>query len=138
MKKLFIVQKENEDLEKILFQGLNTNAYLSKSMNPMHSFKLCIEDETMTLFGGLIGLCFYGCLYIDMLWIDSTIRSLGYGRELMFEAEKIGQEHQCSFATVNTMDWEALPFYQKIGYSIEFVREGFQKESKMYLLRKNF
>jgi hypothetical protein len=34
------------------------------------------------------------------------------------------------------MGWEALPFYQKLGYSIEFVREGFEKESKMYMLRR--
>jgi hypothetical protein len=34
------------------------------------------------------------------------------------------------------MDWEALPFYQKLGYEVEFTREGFQKNSKMYFLRK--
>lgn len=51
-------------------------------------------------------------------------------------SEKIARERKCTFATVNTMDWEALPFYQKLGYSIEFVREGYDKASKMYLLRK--
>ena len=53
----------------------------------------------------------------------------------MMEAEKIGYERRCTFSTVDTMDWEALPFYQKLGYSIEFVRKGFEKESKMYMLR---
>jgi len=55
----------------------------------------------------------------------------------MHEAEKIGREQGALFVTLNTMDWEALPFYQKLGYSIEFTREGYEKESKMFMLRKN-
>ena len=53
-----------------------------------------------------------------------------------YEAEKIGREHGALFVTLNTMDWEALPFYQKLGYSIEFTREGYEKKSKMFMLRK--
>jgi ribosomal protein S18 acetylase RimI-like enzyme len=41
------------------------------------------------------------------------------------------------FVTLTTMDWEALPFYRKLGYEVEFVREGYEKNSKMYALRKN-
>ena len=78
----------------------------------------------------------YGCLYVDMLWLKEELRHQGLGKKLMMEAEKIGRECQCSFATVNTMDWEALTFYQKLGYDIEFIREGYVKESKMYMLRK--
>lgn len=54
----------------------------------------------------------------------------------MKEAEKIGRECGASFVTLNTMDWEGLVFYQKLGYSIEFMREGYDKGSKMYMLRK--
>ena len=71
-----------------------------------------------------------------MLWVEESIRNQGFGKKIMEEAEKIARERKCAFATLNTMDWEALPFYQKLGYSIEFVREGYEKESKMYMLRK--
>ncbi len=70
------------------------------------------------------------------LWINNKIRHQGLGTKLMAEAEKIGNENGCAFATVNTMDWEALSFYQKFGYNIEFIREGFEKNSKMFMLRK--
>jgi ribosomal protein S18 acetylase RimI-like enzyme len=55
----------------------------------------------------------------------------------MYEAEKIGRKHGALFVTLSTMDWEALPFYQKLGYSIEFTRTGYEKDSKMFMLRKN-
>ncbi len=57
--------------------------------------------------------------------------------QLMLEAEKIGKERNALFATVNTIDWEALPFYQKLGYDVEFTREGYEKKSKMFFLRKS-
>jgi hypothetical protein len=55
----------------------------------------------------------------------------------MYEAEKIGREHGALFVTLHTMEWEALPFYQKLGSSIEFTRQGCEKDSKMFMLRKN-
>lgn len=88
------------------------------------------------VFGGASGTLFYGSLYVDSLWIDKTLRHQGWGKKLMCEAEKIGKENDALFVTLNTMDWEALPFYQKLGYSIEFVREGYEKNSKMFMLRK--
>ncbi len=74
---------------------------------------------------------------MDSLWIDQTLRHQGWGTKLMHEAEKMGREHGASFVTLNTMDWEALPFYQKLGYTTEFIREGYEKNSKMFMLRKN-
>ena len=52
------------------------------------------------------------------------------------ENEKFGKEKGCTFATVNTMDWEALGFYKRQGFTIEFERHGFKKESVFYFLRK--
>lgn len=56
----------------------------------------------------------------------------------MLAAEKFGKENGCTFAAVNTMDWEALDFYKTLGYEVEFERHGFQKDSIFYFLRKNF
>ena len=49
----------------------------------------------------------------------------------------MGKEKEYLFATVNIMDWEALGFYQKLGYEIEFQRMGYLNESTMYFLRKS-
>ena len=56
----------------------------------------------------------------------------------MQAAEKLAQEKGCISAAVNTMDWEALDFYKKLGYRVEFERHGLAKDSICYFLRKNF
>lgn len=122
--------------EDILFNGINKEAEQAKRLDPIRMFCFCLEDEKKEILGGINGITYYGCLYVDMLWVSNRLRNKGWGSKLMQKAEIVGKEQGCNFATVNTMDWEALPFYQKLGYTIEFVREGYKKDSKMYFLRK--
>lgn len=121
---------------RFLFEGITAEAALKKKMERIKPFGIFIKDSNGRIFGGATGVTYYGCLYLDMLYLKEELRGVGLGKKLMQEAEKLGHERGCSFATVNTMDWEALPFYQKLGYVIELVREGYAKESKMYMLRK--
>ena len=123
--------------EKILFDGISAEAFQAKGLPPIRPFSIFIKDQEQNVLGGVSGTAFYGSLYVDSLWIDKMLRHQGWGTKLMREAEKIGRERGARFVTLNTMDWEALPFYEKLGYSIEFVREGYDKDSKMFVLRKN-
>ena len=36
------------------------------------------------------------------------------------------------------MDFEAKPFYEKLGYKVEFERKGYDKNTSFYFLRKDF
>lgn len=72
-----------------------------------------------------------------MLWIDQSLRGKQYGIQLMRNAEQLAIDNRCNFIAVNTMDFEALEFYKKLGFTVEFDRHGFDKNSIMYFLRKN-
>lgn len=123
--------------EEVLFKGISEEAFKAKGLPPIRPFSIFIKDQKQSILGGVSGVTFYGSLYIDSLWIHSSLRGQGLGTKLVREAEKIGKERGAHFATLNTMDWEALPFYEKLGYSIEFVREGYDQNSKLYMLRKS-
>ncbi len=125
-----------EDDTKILWEGISEHARLMRGHRPGKAFAFFIKDELMQIKGGCSGYIFYGCLSIDLLWIESDLRGQGYGLELMKSAEELSKKNNCHFITVNTMDWEALDFYKKLGYSVEFKRQGFDKEGIFYFLRK--
>jgi ribosomal protein S18 acetylase RimI-like enzyme len=122
--------------EEILFRGISEEASRAKGLPPIRPFSIFIKDQKQNVLGGVSGTTFYGSLYVDSLWIDPMLRHQGWGTKLMHEAEQIGRERGARFVALNTMDWEALPFYQKLGYLIEFTREGYDKNSKMFMLRK--
>jgi ribosomal protein S18 acetylase RimI-like enzyme len=126
-----------KEYEEVLYQELSDDAFRAKGLSPIRPFSIFLKDGKQKILGGITGTTFYGSLYVDSLWIDTTLRHQGWGTKLMHAAEKIGRERGAQFATLNTMDWEALPFYQKLGYAIEFTREGYQRDSKMFMLRKS-
>lgn len=121
----------------VLTRGLIENA---KKKTPhatsTQGFAFFVRDKNNNIVAGVNGYTFYGCVYVDQLWVDDTLRGKGYGTELMQKAEKLGKERGCVFAAVNTMDWEGLDFYNKLGYEVEFERHGFLMDSVFYFLRK--
>lgn len=125
-----------DDLQ-MLGNGIMDYAQKTKSQAPMEFFAFFIRDEHNKIHGGCNGVNLYGALHIDQLWVSESLRGLGFGTQLMHAAERWGREHHCTLSTVNTMDWEALEFYKKFGYEIEFERRGFLKDSVFYFLRKN-
>ena len=123
--------------KQIIINGLNNNAYQQKELGKSNSsFSFCLEDDNKKLLAGVSGFHYYGCFYVDLLFVEESVRGKGYGSSLMQKSEKLARERGCLFMAVNTMDFEAKPFYEKLGFEVEFVRTGFEKESKMYFLRK--
>lgn len=79
----------------------------------------------------------YGCLHVDTLWVSKDFRGQNYGIFLMSKAENLARERNCKFMTLNTADWQTKPFYEKLGFKLEFVRSGYDKDSEAYYLRKD-
>jgi ribosomal protein S18 acetylase RimI-like enzyme len=130
-------EKATQEEENVLIDGIIAESTKAKKTKKITPFAFFIKDANRKILGGIKGTSYYGCLYVDSLWVDPTFRTKGWGGELMHAAENLGRKRHCSFVSLTTMDWEALDFYKGLGYAVEFVREGFEKDSKMYLLRKN-
>ncbi len=122
---------------KIIWQGISEHAKKVRGFPPGKPFAFFIRDDLHQIKGGCSGYIYYGCLYVDLLWIDETLRGMQYGSQLMKDAEQLAQDGHCNFIAVNTMDFEALEFYKKLGFTVEFERKGFDKNSSMYFLRKD-
>ncbi|MBI2743532.1 MAG: GNAT family N-acetyltransferase [Chlamydiales bacterium] len=124
------------DEQNAILEGINLESMEAKEMAKIVPFAFLIKDSEGKVLAGVTGHTLYGCLEIDSLWVSPDHRKREWGTQLLHEAEKLGKKRGCTFASVSTMDWEAHPFYEKLGYKVEFVREGFDKDSKMYILRK--
>lgn len=135
---IFLVYKEDaspEEYQKVK-EGIIEEA-VKASMGRMTSYAILMKDAKSLTLGGSIGYTMYGMLYIDMLWVDSKYRNKGWGVKLLEATEMLGKERNCRFSCLFTMSWQALPFYQKMNYEVEFVRRGFDNDAELYMLRKS-
>lgn len=125
------------DDTKIIWEGISEHARKMKGFPQGRPFAFFIRNKNGQIKGGCSGYIYYGCLYVDLLWVDELLRGKQFGTRLIKDAEKLAQDNNCNFIAVNTMDFEALEFYKKLGFTVEFERKGFDKNSCMYFLRKD-
>jgi ribosomal protein S18 acetylase RimI-like enzyme len=132
------VYKENTSHEEYqtVKEGIIEEA-VKANMGRMTSYAILIKDSKSITLGGSIGYTMYGMLYIDMLWIHPKHRNKGWGVELLKATEKLGKERKCRFSCLFTMSWQALPFYEKMNYELEYTRKGFDNDAELYMLRKS-
>ena len=101
-----------------------------------NSISLYLKDDAGNVMGGILANTFLYCLYIDVLWIDESIRGKGYGRDLMLEVERMAKEGGCTFAHTTTFSFQAPDFYQRMGYQIFGVIDDYPGEIKQFFLKK--
>ncbi|MDR0296783.1 MAG: GNAT family N-acetyltransferase [Rickettsia sp.] len=79
--------------------GLNEQAKVKKGLDAIKSFSFACFDNDKNFVAGVDGKSFYGCLYIDMLWISENFRGQNYGTLLMAKVEDIARERNCKIMT---------------------------------------
>lgn len=90
------------------------------------------------LAGALDGYVFFDWLTVGRLWVAPDARGQGIGRELMFAAEKIAKVLFCAGSTLSTYDFQARPFYEKLGYEVFGVLADNPRERERFFMRKTF
>jgi len=98
---------------------------------------LYLRDEDGTIRGGLTGYLAWRWLYVDLLWVDERLRGQGYGTELLAGAERVAREGGCIAARLDTYEFQARPFYERHGYAVYAVLEGYPAGTRTYSMRKS-
>jgi GNAT superfamily N-acetyltransferase len=83
-----------------------------------------------------VGGTYWGWLYVEILWLDARARGRGLGARLMAMAEQEAQRRGCRGAHLDTMSFQALPFYERMGYTVFGVLEDLPPGHRRYFLKK--
>jgi GNAT superfamily N-acetyltransferase len=82
-----------------------------------HRKLVVVALEGDELIGGLVGHTHWNWLFVSHLWVTDEQRGAGIGTRLMRMAEHEGADRGAEHAHVDTYDFQALSFYERIGYS---------------------
>ena len=87
------------------------------SRPPIHTVQLAARDADGKLVGGLLGQVRVFWLHVDILVAAPGQRNNGLGSALMAEAERIAREQQCVGIWLDTFEFQAPGFYEKLGFT---------------------
>jgi GNAT superfamily N-acetyltransferase len=124
------------DLEAVR-AGLHAFNTLAASDDSHQFLTLLVRDDEGRLLGGLLGDTYWGWLHIGILWLEENVRRRGYGSRLLAAAEAEAIRRGCRWAHLDTMSFQALPFYEKHGYKVWGRLEDLpQGHSRIYLSKR--
>ena len=86
---------------------------------------------------GIIFSIFGRWLEIQYLWVREAERGKGLGRHILTETENLAKSKGCRKSFLNTFNFQAKPFYEKNGYKVAYVQEGYPIKNTRYFLEKD-
>jgi predicted N-acetyltransferase YhbS len=98
-------------------------------------FGVFVRNGGGKVSAGLIGHCYAGWLFINLLWVDARLRQQGIGSGLVAAAERHARAFGCHSAWVDTFSFQGPDFYPRFGYR-EFARLDYPPDHQRIFFRK--
>ncbi len=97
-----------------------------------------LYDDAGLVSGGLWGCTNFQWLHVQMLFVPEARRGQGIGAALMRSAEAEARARACRGAFVDTFSFQAVSFYQKLGYSLYGELPDYPPGYSQLFFRKRF
>ena len=99
-------------------------------------FCFVAEDRAGKIVGAVKGRAFYHEVHIGDLIVAESHRGLGLGKRLVGAVEDDYRGKGYEVITLTTFGFQAPEFYQKLGYTVEFIRTNKEPGLNKYFLKK--
>jgi ribosomal protein S18 acetylase RimI-like enzyme len=133
-----VTKTEPTDAERQAVLGLIVD-YNARRVGevPFRQYALLLRNPGQTeIVGGLYAYALYDWLSIELLIVPETHRGQGFGTELMRRAEAHAIEARHVGIWLNTFSFQALGFYQKLGFEVFGTLDDHPRGNQRYFLRK--
>lgn len=112
---------------------------ISRAGDPrIRPIAILLTNEHGDHVGGLWGKCAYDWLFIELLAVPEEHRGGSYGKALMERAERIARDNNCIGLWLDTYEFQARGFYEKLGFEVFGTLDDHPVGQKRFFLRKRF
>lgn len=95
-----------------------------------------IKNDSGEVIAGAAARSFGDWLLLDTLWVSDELRGQNVGSKILKEIETAGRTRGCKRCLLDTLNFQAMPFYEKHGYVTKWVQEGYPKDGCKYFMVK--
>ncbi|MBD56826.1 N-acetyltransferase [uncultured Pseudoalteromonas sp.] len=90
-----------------------------------------------TVVAGIHGQVFGNWLLISWLWCDDKTRGKGLATRLLTELEIKAKALGANTSQLDTLDFQAKPFYEKNGYQVKYEMSNYPLDGCRYFMEKS-
>jgi len=97
----------------------------------------CLRDSENAVIGGLNAELRWTWLFIAEFWLPEDYRHQGHGSNILARAEAFARAEGATACYLDTLEFQALEFYQHRGYEVYGVLDNFPPGFRRFYLRKS-
>ncbi len=121
-----IYQIEYESIEKIIKQEMRQATKDAIGYDEWEGEMVCFEANHGNEFlGAIVMEIILGQMCIHYVVVKEKYRNKGIGTQLLQKAFELAKVRGCTFAYLETLNYQAPKFYEKHGFKLEFSRGGY-------------
>jgi ribosomal protein S18 acetylase RimI-like enzyme len=128
----------SEQLQRLITDHVVSLNFVKTGAVDWHPVNFFLKSPRGEWLGALTGYTWGGWLHVNFLWVSETIRSRGYGTQLMDAAEAMARERGAFAATLETFTFQAPDFYARRGYKITGRIDDYPPGHAKLILAKRF
>lgn len=96
-----------------------------------------VKNDQGEIIAGAAGRSFGDWLLLNTLWVSDDLRGQNIGSDILQKFEALGKKRGCNKCLLDTLNFQAMPFYEKYGYKTQWVQEGYPKIGCKYYMVKS-
>jgi GNAT superfamily N-acetyltransferase len=134
-----IVKLSDEDARKVDAELIRFNGSVVPftQQEPFTRLQYGIHSNDGSVIAGVAGTLYcWAILYVDALWVRDGDRHRGLGSKLIAEIEEQARKLGCSLSHLDTFDFQAKVFYERLGYEVFGVLDECPPGHKRYFLKR--
>jgi len=95
-----------------------------------------IKNDDGSIIAGSSARTFGKWLLIDTLWVSEELRGQAVGKKILEQLENTAKSRGCTHSMLDTLNFQAMPFYKKYGYETQWVQENYPETGCKYFMVK--
>ncbi len=134
--RLILSEGTGEDLAQAIFAPLRAFNESHLGASTYRGLAIEVQGEHGETAGGFWGGTDFGWLFVQLLIVPDALRGQGIGRQLMAMAEHEARQRGCHGAWLDTFDFQARPFYERLGFVCFGELADYPKGHTRYFMQK--
>lgn len=95
-----------------------------------------VKDKHQNIIAGASGRTFGNWLLLKTLWVSEELRGKNTGSKILQSIENAAKERGCKQCLLDTLNFQAMPFYEKHGYQTQWIQQAYPKTGCKYFMLK--
>jgi GNAT superfamily N-acetyltransferase len=131
-----VVENPEQDLIEYLDKKIADFNWANWEVSERTPLAVQIKNAQGEVVAGAAGRTFGDWLLLNTLWVSDELRGQNIGSQILKEIEQAAKKRGCTQCLLDTLNFQAMPFYENHGYQTQWVQQGYPKTGCKYYMLK--